>query len=140
MALNCYLDTSVLISLFVDDAHSQRAREILLARPQLLISDFGAAEFASAIAGLCRTGALPDFTRLNFYHDFDDWCARATRRILLTGDDIKMAESWLRKKGLGIRTPDAMHLAIIQRNRAILATFDKKMALAADKLGLECVE
>ncbi len=134
-----YLDTSVLVSLFVEDTHTRRARKILLTRPQLLISDFGAAEFASAISGLSLMGALRDFAPVSFYHNFDGWCARTTRRIPLGSEDIRVAESWLRKLDLGIRTPDAMHLAIVQRMQAKLATFDKKMALAASKLGIAYV-
>jgi len=42
----------------------------------------------------------------------------------------------LRDLTLGLRAPDAINIAIAQRLGAELATFDKKMATAASKLGV----
>ena len=45
-----YLDVSVIVSIFVQDRHTDKARAVLQRNAgNLVISDFGAAEFASAL-------------------------------------------------------------------------------------------
>ena len=41
---------------------------------------------------------------------------------------------------LGLRTPDALHIAVAHRIRAPLATFDAKLIRDARKLGLTVLE
>jgi predicted nucleic acid-binding protein len=54
-ALKIYLDASVLVSLFATDAHSAKADIALkTTKPVPVVSDFAAAEFASAIARRVR--------------------------------------------------------------------------------------
>ena len=54
--MNVYLDASVLVALFTRDAFTQRANDFLDAElPILVVSDFAAAEFASAVARMTRT-------------------------------------------------------------------------------------
>jgi len=51
-----YLDTSVIVSLFANDALNARALKFLNdEKPILFVSDFAAAEFAAAIARRVRT-------------------------------------------------------------------------------------
>jgi uncharacterized protein len=57
--LSVYLDASALVPLFANDALSERADAILRANQStLIVSDFAAAEFASAIARRMRTRLL----------------------------------------------------------------------------------
>ena len=56
----------------------------------------------------------------------------------MTGD-IKTAEAFLRRLDLGLRTADALNIAIAQRMRAALITFDERMASSARVLGLSVV-
>jgi len=76
-----YLDASVLVALLTNDPLTPRADAFMRANtPTLIVSDFAAAEFASAMARRVRTGGItPDEARLAF-STFDAWAARATRR------------------------------------------------------------
>src|SRR5689334_1660211 len=91
-----YVDASVLVALLTNDPLTSRADDLLRAKtPALIVSDFTAAEFASAIARRVRTGELtPDEARLAF-STFDAWAARATRREHTRAADVSIAETFL---------------------------------------------
>ena len=134
--MSLYLDASVLVALFVIDPASARAAAFLSAHPAIVvISDFGAAEFSSALARRVRMG---DLTRQDghvaFLH-FDAWVARSARRQQIAAADIGMAERMLRRLDVNLRTPDAIHIALSLRMDARLVTFDRGMAAAAAALG-----
>src|SRR5580704_9222425 len=60
-----YLDASVLVALLTNDPLTPRADAFMRANtPTLIVSDFAAAEFASAMARRVRTGGItPDEAR-----------------------------------------------------------------------------
>ena len=80
-------------------------------QPELIVSDFAAAEFASVIA-------------------------RAVRKVEPRPADMVGAASFMRRLDLNLRTPDALNIAIAQRLAAELVTFDEKMAANARQLGV----
>jgi predicted nucleic acid-binding protein len=131
-----YLDASVLVALLTNDPLTRRADAFMRANtPTLIVSDFAAAEFASAMARRVRTGGItPDEARLAF-STFDAWAARATRREQTKAADVSAAEAFLRRLDLNLRTPDALNIAIAQRIGAVLVSFDEKMAASARALG-----
>ncbi len=134
--MTLYLDASLLVALLTNDALTARADALLRSRmPTLVVSDFAAAEFASALARRMRTREITaDEARLAFA-TFDTWTARAARRIETTAADVKAAEAFLRRFDPTLRTPDALNIAIAQRVGATLGTFDETMAESARALG-----
>ena len=57
--MSLYLDASVLVTLFVIDPSSARAEAFLSAHPEIVVvSDFGVAEFSSAVGRRVRTRDL----------------------------------------------------------------------------------
>ena len=136
--MSVYLDASVLVSLFIDDVFADRADKALRARvPALVVSDFAAAEFASAVAQYVRMGALTLGEAGEVLSDFDVWTERAATRVETLSADIRAAEGSLRRLDLTVRAPDAIHIATAQRIGAELATFDMKMAESARLLGTQ---
>jgi len=133
--VSVYLDASVLVAMFTDDALAIRADAFLRAHsPVLVISDFAAAEFASAVARLVRMRNIKAEAARRTFAVFDAWVARAAGRVLTTSADVTAA-AFLRRLDLPLRTPDAMNIAIAQRVGAELLTFDNKMAAGARALG-----
>lgn len=134
--MSAYLDASVLVALFTNDPLTARAETFLRANPLVLIvSDFAAAEFSSAIARHVRTKDIKkDDARIAF-SNFDTWTARTAQRAHISAADISAAEVLLRRVELALRTPDAINIAMAQRMQATLVTFDKKMVAAARSLG-----
>ena len=136
-AVSWYLDASVLIALLTVEPFSDRADAFVSATPDpLLVSDFAGAEFASAIARRVRTreSTLSDAQR--DLSDFDIWIARSAHRVEISPADIAVATTFLRRLDLTLRTPDALHIAIVQRLDATLVTFDRRMADSARTLGV----
>ena len=68
--------------------------------------------------------------------NFDAWLPQAAQPVNMTSADIKVAEAYLRRLDLTLRTADALHIATVQRIGATLLTFDKKMAECARVLGV----
>ncbi|HEY1709906.1 MAG TPA: type II toxin-antitoxin system VapC family toxin [Rhizomicrobium sp.] len=137
MALSLYLDTSVIVALFVADPFAARADKFLRSRKtQVIVSDFGSAELASAMARLVRMSNLTRKEAQSAFADFDVWIAGSVTRIEATSSDIRVAESFLRRLDLTLRTPDAVHIAIARRLGAELVTFDTAMAACARNLGV----
>jgi predicted nucleic acid-binding protein len=136
-ALSIYLDASVLVSLFISDAHSKQADRALRAALQtLVISNFAAAEFASGVSQHVRSRAVTPANARMAFSEFDEWVGREASRIEITSADIVSATAYLRQLDTPLRVPDALHIAIAGRVGAQLATFDKKMSAAARALGV----
>ena len=135
--MKLYLDVSVLIAALTDDILSDRATALLASNTgELLVSDFGQAEFASGVARRVRTGELSrDEARAAFAH-LDRWCATATSLVRISPDDVGWAAAIVRKLDFNLRTPDALHIAIARRLGAALGTLDRRMGEAASGLGL----
>jgi predicted nucleic acid-binding protein len=68
---------------------------------------------------------------------FDIWRLSGTRSVLLAADDVRLAETFIRRLDLTLLAPDALHIAMAKREGAALATFDAKMAASAQNLGLD---
>lgn len=135
--MSLYLDASVLVALFVIDPASASAAAFLASRPAvILVSDFGAAEFSSALARRVRMRDLAREDGLLALEHFDTWMTRAAGRQEITTADIGAADQILRRLDVNLRTPDALHVAIARRLDATLVTFDRGMAAAARALGM----
>lgn len=134
--MKAYLDASVLVALFTNDALTVRADALLRAhKPIVLVSDFATAEFASAVSRRVRMAELTNEEAQIVFSNFDAWTARAAQFVETCSSDVKAAEAFLRRLDLTLRTPDALNIAIAQRVAATLATFDEKMAASARALG-----
>ena len=134
--MSVYFDASVLVSFFTEDSFSSRADQAFRGHAIVpAVSDFGAAEFASAIARHVRMRLLSSGEAREVFSDFDAWVARTGARIETTPADIRAAEAVLRHLGLTLRTPDAIHIAIAHRIGAELATFDVRMSECAAAMG-----
>lgn len=139
-ALTFYLDASVLVSLFVTDAHNARGDVVLKKmKPTPVVSDFAAAEYSSAIAHRVRTGDLTIEEADEAFANFDARVARTAQWVETEPTDVTGCAGFLRRIDLKLRTPDALNIAIAQRIGAQLLTFDKRMASAATALGVDVV-
>jgi predicted nucleic acid-binding protein len=135
--MSVYLDASVLVPLFIDDLHTSRAQSFLLgSTPLLVVSDFAAAEFASAVSRRVRMQELGTEEARSAFSLFDRWTSIEARRVTVSTSDIDRASTILRSLALPLRTPDAVNIAISERLDASLATFDRRMADCARALGV----
>jgi uncharacterized protein len=134
-----HLDASLLVAIFIEDALSANADALLASNTRaLLVSDFAAAEFPSALA-LVRMGELSAEAAHAAFANFDAWTARLGPRLRTEASDVIDAEGFLRRLDLNLRTADALNIAIVRRHGLTLATFDHRMAAVATTLGLATV-
>lgn len=103
---------------------------------ELWVSDFAAAEVASAVSRLVRTGRLEATDGAASLSDFDVWLAAMTREAEIHAVDVRLAGVYVRRFDLALRTPDALHLAIARRLDVTLVTLDRRMAAAGRELGV----
>jgi predicted nucleic acid-binding protein len=130
-----YLDTSLLVSAFVQDVHSDRVLEWLDGRSGTWTSRWAATEFTSALSLQRRIGRLTDAERDAAEAAFDDWLSRQSL-LPVAERHLALARSLVRA-GHGLRAADAVHLALAQDHRLILATLDTRLAEAARAAGVE---
>ncbi len=135
--MSFYLDTNILVALLTPEPLSGRAQDFMRNNlERLIVSDFAAAEFVSAIARRVRTREATIEDARRDLADFEVWAARSTERTDLNAGDVGAATAYLRRLDLTLLTPDALHIAIARRLDATLVTFDHGMAAAARALGM----
>lgn len=135
--MSFYLDTNILVALLTPEPLSGRAQDFMRNNlERLIVSDFAAAEFVSAIARRVRTRETTIEDARRDLADFEVWVARSTERTELDAGDVATATAYLRRLDLTLLTPDALHIAIARRLGATLVTFDRSMAVAARVLGM----
>jgi hypothetical protein len=135
-----YLDASVLLPTLVVEQTSAAVDEFLLARANdLIVSDFAAAEVASALSRLVRMDRLTTTEAAYRLANFDDWRAGATELADMGAHDCRLANSYVRRFELTLRAPDALHAAICRRLDLRLVTLDRRLAAAAPELGIDAV-
>jgi predicted nucleic acid-binding protein len=131
-----YLDASVIVPTFVDEAASKDVeRFILRSRETLVVGDFAALEVASAISRLVRMKSLAPDVAATLLHDFDLWRSARTSSLDLLPSHFRLAERLTRRFDLGLRGPDALHLAVCLQADYTLVTLDRRLAAAAEILG-----
>lgn len=133
-----YLDTSVLVPLFLPEPRSRDAEQALL-QQEIVISDLAVAEFSSAIAMAVRIGRIAEDAGRTVLSSFDAWAKSHAFVAETSGQDYANATALIRRFHLALRTPDALHIAIATRLDAPLFTFDVKMTAAAASLGVRLV-
>ena len=132
-----YLDTSIVVALFTPEPLSERADAFIRdSSAGLTISDLAAAEFSSAVARRVRMREFTVQQAAIVLSTFDEWLARSAQRVEITSTDVALGTAYIRRFDLSLRTPDALHIAVVQRIEARLVTFDRGMAAAALALGM----
>jgi uncharacterized protein len=132
-----YLDANILIPLSTPEPLSGRAIDFArTARGPLIVSDFAAAEFVSAIARRVRTRETTVEDARRDIGDFEVSAVRSAERTELNAGDVAIATAYLRRLNLTLLAPDGLHIAMARCLEAMLVTFDHAMAAAARALGM----
>ncbi|MGC2415293.1 MAG: type II toxin-antitoxin system VapC family toxin [Stellaceae bacterium] len=135
--MSIYLDTSVLIPTLVEEEISDAVSAYLIAtEEELLVSEFAAAEVASALSRLVRMHLLATGDALARFADFEAWRAAAASPVDIHPADARLTYAFVRRFDLMLRAPDALHLAIAARLDAALVTLDRRLERAANQLGI----
>lgn len=135
--MTAYLDASVILPIVIEESASTAVDHFIETTTEtLLVSEFAAAEVASALSRLVRVGALEPGDAAARIADFDAWRAAATVDVDIQPSDIRLAHVFVRRFELMLRAPDALHAAICRRTDCLLVTLDRRLAAAAGELGV----
>ncbi len=134
--MTAYLDASAILPILIEEAASSTVDRFIADAGPLVISEFAAAEVASALSRLVRMGILQTDDAAARLADFDVWRAAATDDLDLQAADVRLANLFVRRFDLMLRAPDALHAAACRRADLVLVTLDKRLATAAEKLGV----
>jgi len=138
--MSFYLDASAILpTLIEEEASAAIDRFVLACEGEFLVSDFAAAEVASALSRLIRIGEMTSEDASARLADFDAWRAAAASDIDVQPSDIRLANVFVRRFELMLRAPDALHAAICARSGDHLVTLHRRLAHAAEELGIAVV-
>ncbi|MDB5479759.1 MAG: PilT protein domain protein [Caulobacteraceae bacterium] len=140
--MSFYLDASVIVPILVDEVASAVVERFLReAADPLVVGDFAAMEVASAMSRPVRMKSLPSEVAVVRLGEFDAWRSAETSSLDLQPADLRLSGVFVRRFDLGLRAPDALHAAVCRRGDHTLVTPDKRLAAAAEALGVrvECL-
>ena len=130
--MSVYLDASVIVPLFVQEKTS----EAVLA--WMASVDRAIAEVSSAMSYHVRRRNLDPDERDLAETKFNIWLDRAAAVREVEPEDVTACRFLLHRHPR-LRTPDALHLAIVQRLECDLATYDHDLADAARRDGVKVI-
>ncbi len=136
-----YCDANIVIAIFVRETSSPRIQS-WVADPSVgvVISDLTVLEFTSAISRLIRERKLDSIEARSILSRFEFWRAALGRPLTITRQMFALARTIVEDAALGVRGPDALHLALLQVTGLPFATFDARLRRAADAIGLATLE
>jgi predicted nucleic acid-binding protein len=135
--VSLYLDASAISPILVDETFSAAVVQFLQTADQpLIVGEFAMAEVASGLSRRVRTGALELEAVLAGLAHLDAWRAAFTTDLDLQASDVRLANIFVRRFELGLRAPDALHAAVCRRTGHTLVTLDRRLAGAAEALGV----
>ena len=130
--MSVYLDASVILAMLIEEAGTEAMVAFLAANDEALI----AAEVVSGISRLVRMGALEAEDGQARLADFDAWRGSNTTDLDIQAPDTRLASTFVRRFDLRLRAPDAVHAALCRRGGHGLVTLDRRLASAAEALGV----
>ncbi|MCA3563405.1 MAG: type II toxin-antitoxin system VapC family toxin [Methylocystis sp.] len=140
MTTDMLCDASTLVSLIVPEQTSEAVFAMIRNAGRATVSDFAFGEVCSAIAIRVRRREIDGNEAEKILFLLNDWIDRNAQRVMIESTDIGQATRFVRKFELGLRMPDALHLALAQRLGLPLATQDRRQAAAAHSLGLRVIQ
>jgi uncharacterized protein len=112
-----YVDTSALVVMFAREARAEALLGWLARHPrrQMCVSDWTVTEFASALAVKRRRGDLDEDAMADAWLEFDNACGSLLRVAPTSGEDFGNAARLCLQVDGGLRSGDALHLAVASR-------------------------
>lgn len=133
-----YVDTSVLVSAFVQEKASEIALRWIADRSSsgLAISDWTITEFSSALGIKIRTAQIEETDRSRALAQFYRMIENNLTVLEVKSAHFRTAAAFTDFPQLALRGGDALHLAIASDNGLITATLDQQLANAGPPLDI----
>ena len=137
-----YADTSALVALFARERRGEALRQWLDANPiaGYRISDWGVTEVASALSIKVRRAELNLGHLTQAWQAFGDACDTLLKVESVTAEDFSNAASLCLDPDTGLRSGDALHLAIALRLEcSAMISYDDTLNRNAQACGLAVI-
>ncbi|MBF0231986.1 MAG: type II toxin-antitoxin system VapC family toxin [Desulfamplus sp.] len=135
-----YIDTSVLVAFYYPELISDKVEDILIKTDRPAVSQLTEVELASAISRKIRERTLSkengDKILSMFQTHIDQ---KAFTYLPIQSKHYAIAKKWISQFDTPLRTLDALHLAIAEKNKIPMLTADVKFANSAEKIGVDVV-
>ena len=138
-----YVDTSVWIAMHGREARTANVQDWLERQEitALCCSEWVKTEYASALSIRRRRKELTDADFADAHRAFAQLCVAGPLWLDVEPPDFLTAAGYCADADSGLRSGDALHLAVAVRTRcAALFSLDKLMNLKARRLGLDVIE
>lgn len=137
-----YVDTSLLLPVYVPEERSEEANRVLESVSPIVISDLTVAEFHVGLARKVKLGAISAPQSEAAQAAFESHLRKGLlQRVTLRSSHHdaagRLAAKSSMKSSIMLRTLDALHIAVAAGLGSPVATFDGRLADAARDLGVE---
>lgn len=133
-----YIDTSVLLALFLNEAKTADAWCWVNRQPPgaIALSDWTLTELSSAMGVKRRMNAIDDAMHGKVLAAARQFAQLQLAMIAPDHADFHRAAALCEQWGLGLRAGDALHVVIAERRGMVICTLDRVMREAAERLGI----
>lgn len=133
-----YLDTSLLVASLIRETGTPAAKAFLEQHQQqrFLISNWTCVELASALSIKHRCQVISTEEHQRGLSRFKTWREQQLRLVEPNASDFDSASRFCAQNPPALRAGDALHLAICQRQRSCLVSFDLELCRAAEHYGV----
>ena len=136
-----YLDTSLLVAALTNETNTARVQVWLSDQQpaQMAISDWVVTEFSGALSNQVRRGLLTPSQRSKCLAFFNGLAENSFNVLPVSKLNFYTAARFADQYSTGLRSGDALHLAIASEHGAELYSLDRHLVSAAEALGVSAV-
>ncbi len=133
-----YVDTSLLVAALSSEPMTRLAQQWLAGQEatQLAVSHWTMTELSSALSIKVRRQEIDLEHRANALAVFNELVADSFTLFAVSRDHFRTAAKFADQHRLGLRSGDALHLAIASEHGATVYTLDLRLAEAGPPLGV----
>lgn len=133
-----YLDTSLLVAALTNEPRTFEIQSWLADQPagQLAISDWVVTEFSGAMSIKVRSGSLEPGHRADALGMLASLCEQSLTVLPVERDDFRTAAQLANQFETGLRSGDALHLAVAAHHGLRIYSLDQGLVVAAERLGV----